>query len=138
MRPVPSVPARRGQHVPARPARRAGRDPRWGMAERVVVPARNAVPIGDLDPLQAAPMTDAGMTALRAVERARPWLTADTAAVVVGVGGLGHLAVQYIASTTDARVIAIDVDQTRLDWRRGSAPLMPFWRARDAPLASGL
>src|SRR5215217_1103666 len=35
-----------------------------GMAERVAVPARNLVDIGDLDPVQAAPLTDAGVTAL--------------------------------------------------------------------------
>jgi len=85
-----------------------------GMAERVVVPARNVVDLPGLDPLEAAPLTDAGMTALHAVERGRPWLAADAAALVIGVGGLGHLAVQFAAATAEARVIAVDVDEPRL------------------------
>jgi len=85
-----------------------------GMAERVAVPARSIVELGGLDPLQAAPMTDAGMTALHAVERARPWLSAGATAVVMGIGGLGHLAVQFIAATAEARVVAVDVDPSRL------------------------
>ena len=86
-----------------------------GMAELVAVPARNLVGAEGLDPVAAAPLTDAGMTALHAVEHGRAWLADDAAAVVVGVGGLGHLAVQLIAATSGARVIAVDVDQSRLD-----------------------
>jgi alcohol dehydrogenase, propanol-preferring len=87
-----------------------------GMAEYVAVPERNLVDIGPLDPVQAAPLTDAGMTALHAVERGRPLLTPDATAVVIGVGGLGHLAVQFVAATSEARVIAIDRDRARLDF----------------------
>jgi propanol-preferring alcohol dehydrogenase len=86
-----------------------------GMAEQVVVPARNLIDIGGLDPLQAAPLTDAGMTAFHAVARARPWLTPGAAALVIGVGGLGHLAVQIVAATTHAEITAVDVDQQRLE-----------------------
>ncbi len=86
-----------------------------GMAERIVVPARNLVEVGPLDPLEAAPLTDAGMTALHAVERGRPWLAPDATAVVLGVGGLGHLAVQFVAATAKTLLIAVDVDQPRLD-----------------------
>jgi alcohol dehydrogenase, propanol-preferring len=87
-----------------------------GMAEQVVVPARNLVAIGELDPLEAAPLTDAGMTALHAVERGRPWLTdaADPVAVVIGIGGLGHLALQFIAAAGPARIIAVDRDAEHL------------------------
>ena len=89
-----------------------------GMAEQVVVPARNVVELGDLDPAAAAPLTDAGMTALHAVERARRWLTADATAAVIGIGGLGHLAVQFIVATSAARVVAVDVDRRRIDLAR--------------------
>jgi propanol-preferring alcohol dehydrogenase len=87
-----------------------------GMAEYVVAPARNLVAIGDIDPVSAAPLTDAGMTALHAVERARPLLTPGATAVVVGIGGLGHLAVQFLRATSTARVVAVDVDRARLDF----------------------
>ena len=86
-----------------------------GMADYVVVPARNLVDIGSLDAVQAAPLTDAGMTALHAVERGRGWLAPGGAAVVIGIGGLGHLALQFAAATSEAAVIAVDVDRSRLD-----------------------
>jgi propanol-preferring alcohol dehydrogenase len=81
-----------------------------GMAELVAVPARNLVGLGDLDPVEAAPLTDAGMTALHAVQRGRPWLegSADPVAVVIGIGGLGHLAVQFLGASASARIIAVD------------------------------
>jgi alcohol dehydrogenase, propanol-preferring len=86
-----------------------------GMAEYVVVPARNLVDLGGLDPAQAAPMTDAGMTALHAIERGRPLLDRGAVAVVVGIGGLGHLALQFLTSTSEATVIAVDADRARLE-----------------------
>ncbi len=87
-----------------------------GMADHVVAPARNLVALGDVDPVHAAPLTDAGMTALHAVERARPLLEPGATAVVVGIGGLGHLAVQFLRATSEVRVLAVDVDRARLDF----------------------
>ena len=87
-----------------------------GMADHVVVPARNLVALGSVDPVHAAPLTDAGMTALHAVERGRPALERGATAVVVGIGGLGHLAVQFLRATSKVRVIAVDVDRARLDF----------------------
>jgi propanol-preferring alcohol dehydrogenase len=87
-----------------------------GMADHVVVPARNAVALGDLDPVAAAPLTDAGLTALHAVERGRPFLAGGATAAVIGIGGLGHLAVQFLRATCDVRVLAVDVDRPRLDF----------------------
>ena len=87
-----------------------------GMADRVVVPARNLVVLGDVDPIHAAPLTDAGMTALHAVERGRPLLEPGATAVVVGIGGLGHLALQFVRATSRVRVLAVDVDRARLDF----------------------
>jgi alcohol dehydrogenase, propanol-preferring len=87
-----------------------------GMADHVVVPARNLVALGDADPVHAAPLTDAGMTALHAVERARPLLEPGATAVVIGIGGLGHLAVQFLRATSEVRVLAVDVDRARLDF----------------------
>ena len=87
-----------------------------GMAEQVVVPARNLVALGRLDPVQAAPLTDAGLTALHAVEHGRRVLERGSTAVVVGIGGLGHLAVQFLRATSEARILAVDVDRARLDF----------------------
>ena len=80
-----------------------------GMAPYMVVPSvRHVVPIGDLDPAEAAPLTDAGLTPYHAVKRALPLLTPGTTAVVIGVGGLGHMAVQMLRALSPATVIAVD------------------------------
>jgi propanol-preferring alcohol dehydrogenase len=85
-----------------------GRD--GGMAEHLLVPAaRHLVPLPDgLTPRQAAPLTDAGLTPLHAVQRVRDQLVPGSTAVVVGAGGLGHLAVQVLRATTAAQVVAVD------------------------------
>ena len=67
-------------------------------------------------PSQAAPLTDAGLTALHAVEHGRRVLEPGSTALVVGVGGLGHLAVQFLRATSEARILAVDVDRARLDF----------------------
>jgi alcohol dehydrogenase, propanol-preferring len=90
-----------------------------GMADHVIVPARNLVALGDVDPLHAAPLTDAGMTALHAVERGRALLEPGATVAVVGIGGLGHLAVQFVRATSKVRVLAVDVDRARLDFAAG-------------------
>jgi propanol-preferring alcohol dehydrogenase len=84
-----------------------GRD--GGMAPFMLVPdARWLVPLGDLDPVDAAPLTDAGLTPYHAVKRSLPLLRPGTTAVVIGVGGLGHMAVQILECMTPATVIAVD------------------------------
>jgi len=81
-----------------------------GMARFMLVPdARHLVPLPDgLDPVAAAPLTDAGLTPYHAVRRSWHKLPPGSTAVVIGVGGLGHLAVQILEATTAARVIAVD------------------------------
>jgi propanol-preferring alcohol dehydrogenase len=80
-----------------------------GMAPLMVVPqARHVVPIGDLSPVDAAPLTDAGLTPYHAIKRALPLLGPGSVAVVIGAGGLGHMAVQILAACTPAVVVAVD------------------------------
>jgi alcohol dehydrogenase, propanol-preferring len=84
-----------------------GRD--GGMAGRMLVPdARLLVPLGDLDPVEAAPLTDAGLTPYHAVKRSLPLLVPGSTVVVIGAGGLGHMAVQILSETCPATVIAVD------------------------------
>lgn len=86
-----------------------------GMAEYMLVPsARFLVPLGDLGPTRAAPLTDAALTPYHAIKRALPLLAPDAAAVVVGVGGLGHMAVQLLRVLAPVRIIAADVDPAKL------------------------
>jgi propanol-preferring alcohol dehydrogenase len=80
-----------------------------GLAEYVAVPSpRLLVPIGDLDPVQAAPLTDAALTSYHAIKRELPRLVPGSTVVVIGVGGLGHMAVQLLRELTPSRVVAVD------------------------------
>jgi len=90
-----------------------GRD--GGMAEFVLVPSgRYLTAIGDLDPAQAAPLTDAGLTPYHAVQRCRAALGVGSTVAVIGIGGLGHLAVQLLRALTPSQVIAVDVREEAL------------------------
>ena len=76
-----------------------GRD--GGMAPYLLVPsARLVVPLGDLDPVAAAPLTDAGLTPYHAIRRSLPKLVPGSTAVAIGVGGLGHMGVQLLSAMT--------------------------------------
>ena len=90
-----------------------GRD--GGMAEYVLVPsARHLVPIGELDAAEAAPLTDAGLTSYHAIAGVRARLGEDSAVAVIGIGGLGHLAVQMLRALTPSRMLAVDVREEAL------------------------
>ena len=86
-----------------------------GMAEYMLVPsARLLVPLGDLSPVKAAPLSDAALTPYHAIKAALPWLTPGADVVVLGIGGLGHMAVQILEALTPARLIAGDIDDAKL------------------------
>ena len=85
-----------------------------GLAPYIVVAQRDLVPIGSLDPVQAAPLTDAGATSYHAVRRVLPKLRAGSTAAVIGVGGLGGYAVQWLRMLSPARVVAVDSREERL------------------------
>ena len=87
-----------------------------GMAEYMLVPvARLLVPLGDLDPRKVAPLSDAALTPYHAIKRVLPQLNADTNILLLGIGGLGHMALQLLRILTPARVIAGDVDPVKLE-----------------------
>jgi propanol-preferring alcohol dehydrogenase len=81
-----------------------------GLAEYLVVPStRLLVPLGDLDPVAAAPLTDAALSPYHALKSELWRLVPGTVVVVIGVGGLGHVAVQLLRELSPARVVAVDV-----------------------------
>jgi propanol-preferring alcohol dehydrogenase len=85
-----------------------------GFAEYMIVPAeRHLVPIGELDPVKAAGLTDAGLTPYRAVRRALAHLEPGSTAVVLGLGGLGQFGVQYLNLLSDARIVGLDPDEAK-------------------------
>jgi propanol-preferring alcohol dehydrogenase len=86
-----------------------------GLAEFVVVPSADLlVPIGELDPVLAAPLTDAALTPYHAIKLQLPKLRPGSSVVVIGVGGLGHVAIQLLRALTPSRVIAVDARQSAL------------------------
>jgi propanol-preferring alcohol dehydrogenase len=72
------------------------------------------VPTG-VDPIDAAPLTCAGVTTYKAIKVAGT-RSSDLVAVF-GVGGLGHLAIQY-AAIAGGRVIAVDLFDEKLELAR--------------------
>lgn len=86
-----------------------------GMAEYMLVDdARHLVSIGDLDPVKNVSLTDAALTPYRAITSALPHLTPGTTAVVIGSGGLGHVAIQLLKALTQSTVVVLDVADDRL------------------------
>jgi propanol-preferring alcohol dehydrogenase len=87
-----------------------------GFAEYAVANARFAVPVPDgVSSLDAAPLTCAGVTTYKALKVANIQPTERVA--VFGIGGLGHLGVQY-ARILGGTVIAVDVEDPKLELAR--------------------
>ncbi|CAM5567157.1 alcohol dehydrogenase AdhP [Streptomyces aurantiogriseus] len=87
-----------------------------GYAEKMLAPADFAAVVPDgIDPRDAAPLTCAGVTTYKALKVADVRPTQLVA--ISGVGGLGHLAVQY-AKIAGATVAAIDVTDEKLELAR--------------------
>jgi alcohol dehydrogenase, propanol-preferring len=83
-----------------------------GFAEYAVADATYVVPVPDaVTSFDAAPLTCAGVTTYKAVKVAHIAPTERVA--VFGIGGLGHLAVQY-ARIVGGTVIAVDIDDDKL------------------------
>lgn len=94
-----------------------GNDGDGGFATHVRVPARGLCTVPERLPSgltleMLSVVADAVTTPYEAIRRSG--LGADDVAVIVGVGGVGSFGVQ-IAAAVGAAVVAIDVDQKRLD-----------------------
>lgn len=85
-----------------------------GMADYIAVKAHHLDPIGDLDPVAAAPLADAALTPMHAINTVRDRLDGDATVVVLGLGGLGHMGLQILLATTGCRVIGLDTDAEKL------------------------
>jgi propanol-preferring alcohol dehydrogenase len=82
-------------------------------AEYAVASARYVVPVPDgISSVDAAPLTCAGLTTYKALKIAQ--IVPTETVGIFGIGGLGHLAVQY-ARIMGGTVVAIDIDQGKLD-----------------------
>jgi propanol-preferring alcohol dehydrogenase len=104
-----------------------------GFAEYLVAPAAFVgwLPQGS-DPYSMAPILCAGVTTYRGLKRtqARPgqWVA------LVGIGGLGHIAIQY-ARAMGLRVVAVDVSDEKLDLAKSLGAEMVVNAAMTDPVA---
>jgi NAD+-dependent secondary alcohol dehydrogenase Adh1 len=64
-----------------------------------------------LDPKDVAALADAGLTAYRACRKAASSLPAGTRCVILGIGGLGHIAIQCLRAMCATEIIAADVSE---------------------------
>ena len=87
-----------------------------GWAEKLLVQhPRNLVKLNGLDPVIAAPLTDAALTPYRAIKKVMSKLGPGKRLGIIGIGGLGHMALQIAKALTPAtRLVAIDVSGEKL------------------------
>ena len=103
-----------GRETLCRTVKNAGYSVDGGMAEQCIVTADYAVKVPEgLDPAQASSITCAGVTTYKAIKEAKvepgQWV------VMYGAGGLGNLAVQYAKKVFNAHVIAVDINNDKLE-----------------------
>ena len=84
-----------------------------GYAEYVAAYEQHVVKVPDsVDSLDAAPLSCAGVTVYKAVKSSE--VGPSQLCAIFGVGGLGHLAVQY-AKIQGATVVAVDLEDDKLE-----------------------
>ncbi len=86
-----------------------------GYADYLVTKARNLVPLPEgMEPKAAAAYADAGLSSYHAAKRAAAELLPGDHAVVIGIGGLGHMGLQALSALCAAKIIAVDVSEEAL------------------------
>jgi NAD+-dependent secondary alcohol dehydrogenase Adh1 len=102
-----------------------------GFAQYLRTGARSVVKLDpSLEPVDVAPLADAGLTAYHAVRKAVPLLYPGTTVAVIGAGGLGHIGIQCLKAMVPARIIVLDVNEEALSLARG-------WGADHAVMVDG-
>ncbi|GAA3598905.1 NAD(P)-dependent alcohol dehydrogenase [Klugiella xanthotipulae] len=106
------------------------------MAEYMIVnDVRHLIPLKGLDPVQTVSLTDAGLTPYHSIKSTLAKLPAGSTAVVIGTGGLGHVAIQILRAITGATVIALDVSEEKLTHAREVGAHTTLLSNSDAPAA---
>jgi NAD+-dependent secondary alcohol dehydrogenase Adh1 len=109
------LPCRKGDDMHCLNGSFPGIDSDGGFADLLKTSARSVVKLDpSLEPKDIAALADAGLTAIHAVKKAIPVLTAGTRAVVIGAGGLGHIGIQCLKAMTPAEIIVIDPSEKAL------------------------
>src|ERR1700674_1967968 len=107
--------ARRGNDMHAGGAF-PGIDSNGRYAELLKTAERAVIKLPDtLAPKDVAPYADAGLTAYHAAKKAARHLLPGDRVVVIGVGGLGHIAIQVLNALCGADIIAIDRSEVAME-----------------------
>lgn len=102
-----------GRETLCRTVSNAGYSVDGAMAEKCIVVADYAVKVPEgLDPAQASSITCAGVTTYAAIKAGR--LKPGQWIAIYGAGGLGNLAVQYAKKVFNAHVVAVDINDDKL------------------------
>jgi NAD+-dependent secondary alcohol dehydrogenase Adh1 len=108
------VPCRRGNDMHCVRHQFTGLTVDGGFADYVLVAERSLVRLPEgVEPAAVAPHSDAGLTAYHAVRRMAHLAVPGTTAVVIGVGGVGHIALQLLHELGSSATIAVDTDARR-------------------------
>jgi D-arabinose 1-dehydrogenase-like Zn-dependent alcohol dehydrogenase len=103
-------PCRLGEDMYCENARFPGLTTDGGFAEYLATNERAVIPLPEgVDPAEIAPHADAGITAYHAVKKAVDELNPGDHAVVIGVGGLGHIGLQCLDAMSAAEITALDL-----------------------------
>jgi D-arabinose 1-dehydrogenase-like Zn-dependent alcohol dehydrogenase len=87
-----------------------------GFAESLLTNERAVIPLPDgVETTDIAPHADAGITAYHAVKKAAEQLNPGDHALVVGIGGLGHIGLQCLDAMSAATITAVDLKEAALD-----------------------
>ena len=90
-----------------------GRD--GGLADYVLIKnPKHLIKLQGLDPKIAGPLTDAGATSYHGVKRILPKLVPGSTVLIIGAGGLGSYAIQFIKALSASKIIAVDMNEKRL------------------------
>ncbi len=99
----------------------------------------------NLEPAAVAPYADAGLTAYRAAKKAAATLPPGSRAAIIGIGGLGHIALQCLRALCAAEIIAVDTRPSQLEFAKslGAAHLVdakerPVEQVRDLAGGAGV
>jgi NAD+-dependent secondary alcohol dehydrogenase Adh1 len=108
------VPCRRGNDMHCVHHEFTGLTVDGGFADYVLVNERSLLRLPDgVEPAAVAPHADAGLTAYHAVRRLAHLAVPGTTAVVIGVGGVGHIALQLLHELGAGSTIAVETDPRR-------------------------
>jgi NAD+-dependent secondary alcohol dehydrogenase Adh1 len=101
--------ARRGNDMHVEGSEFPGISTNGGYAELLRTGASSLIKLPQtLAPKDVAPHADAGLTAYHVAKKAARHLQPGERVVVIGVGGLGHIGVQVLATLCSADIIAVD------------------------------